>query len=331
MNSKLRQEILNELKFLLNEQEEAGGTGMFSEDLDDIFQDINDAQTSSIGGLSYINLTNFGDDIDEGELARFIEAGKVIKSETSLTAPDAKKAFDKVCATPLLLINRAGPTDTYFYVTCKQVGGIKIPISAKKLTDEGNEAMLKPLIDEITSGTAPSANTEADKFCGDKADNTPVPQNISGAMQNLVCKDKKAVDAGQQPAPAPTPAPAPDAGQSATAKGNIKCADEQAIIIYQQWLKYVHKKNIAVDGSYGPITHAAAAAVLGEKRTFDQVKANPNEICKFALDNKDKWSAEIKAKNPKVVPGQRRLEENYYDNKKLVEAKQLFNKLLKNI
>lgn len=133
-----------------------------------------------------------------------------------------------------------------------------------------------------------------------------------------------------------------DSGQKATGKGNVKCADEQAIVIYQQWLKYVKKKNISVDGSYGPLTHAAAAAVFGEKETFGDIKKDPQRICKFALEHKAEWSDAIQKANPKVKVGQketgRSLEEskqfkyeNFYNSRKEKEANLLFEKLMRKL
>jgi hypothetical protein len=290
----MRQEILKELKFLLNEQEEAGGTGMLSEDLDDLLQDVNDCETGSIAGLAYLNLTNFGDDIDEGELAKIIEFGKAIKSEKSLSDPDAKNAFNKMCKTPLLLINRAGRTDTYFYVICRSVGGLKVPVSARKLVDEGNEAVLQTMIDEIIGqppSPAPVTSSETGNFCSDpKNEGKPVPELI-----NFICRGGQAVSTASTSGS--------DGGQSMTGKGNVKCKDPTLIVIYQQWLKYVKKQNVSVDGSYGPNTHAAAAKVLGETQTFEQVKNDPNRICNFATRKKAEWTAEIQKVAPKVKIG----------------------------
>jgi len=421
MKNNLRQKILNELKFLLNEQEEAEEgvlSGQFSEDLDDILEDINDANIKNIAGFDYIDLTTMEDSTDEGELNLLVKSFKNVTKLSQLQDPDTQKAINKICRTNMLLINSFGPTDTYFYVSCKQTSDskLRVPVSAKKIGSQGQEVTFQATIEQIQQGstpTPPSTGNETGNFCADPANNgKPVPDLI-----NFVCKDGQAVTT------APGTTPAPDAGQSKTDKGNIQCTDPQAIVIYQQWLKYVYNKNVSVDGSYGPLTHAAAAAVLGEGGAFEQIKADPQRVCKYALENKAKWSAEIKAKNPKVVPGQKeagggggkskgspttknkvmfdqmsentkelikkfhpnigavdfayknpskwvlnipnntgtaddqgvlvaqtelynsiqqdankdvqilqqRLEENYYDNKKLVEAKQLFNKLLKNL
>lgn len=345
MNNKLRQEILKEIKFLLNEQEEAeqgvfGGT--FSEDLDDILEDINDANIKEIAGFSYIDLTTMEDSTDEGELNLLVKSFKDVSDSSEIIDPDAQKAIEKVCSTNILLINSVGRTDTYFYVSCKQTSDskLRVPVSAKKIGLQGQEAAFPGIIKKIKQGsTSTPTSSEADKFCGDKADNTPVPQNISGIMQNLVCKDKKAVDAGQQPVPSPAPVPQGQIG--AQGKNSFKCKNKEDVAVFQQWLR------VKEDCSVGIQTITAAKSKGLKLNLEDYFSAeglsqkqiqNQFEFCNSLRTNRGGYEAEIKksgqevrGKCPVAVSPAIEESKNFYDNKKLNEAKQLFDKLLKKL
>jgi len=121
---------------------------------------------------------------------------------------------------------------------------------------------------------------------------------------------------------------------SITPNGNIKCRDRSLIVTYQQFLKYVYQKEVKVDGIIGPETQKAAQEVYGKNTTLDDVKQTA--VCKWLAKNKPTWISAIKSYRKKApakeetapaVPNEGR----FYDNKKLVEAKKLYERLLENL
>jgi hypothetical protein len=330
MKNNLRQQILNELNFILREQieqpAEAGGAGMMSEDLDDIVEDINDSDKESIAGHSFLNLTNFGDETDEGEIAKLISFAKTVEKQEDLTDQKTINAFNKICETPLLLINRAGPVDTFFYVSCRKIGSLNTPFSVRKLVDEGDEAALTMLMNKIKGIPVPPVNVP--KECPDKSE--PVEKLPDGTQK---CKDGTIIKPDSSPTPAPntSPIPAPEGGGLGEQYSrSFSCIDTEAVLLWQESL------GVKKDGKIGINTLKKAkqknptlfTAKLEEyleigpdKKPTTDAKTRQNGLCSYISKNKEEYKKSKKLEESK----------NFYDNKKLTEAKKLFNKLMKNL
>jgi hypothetical protein len=371
MNKKLRQKIVKELNFILREQmeqpAEAGGTGIMSEDLDDIVEDINDSDKESIAGHSFLNLTNFGDETDEGEIAKLISFAKTVEKQEDLTDQKTINAFNKICETPLLLINRAGPVDTFFYVSCRKIGSLNTPFSVRKLVDEGDEAALTMLMNKIKG--MPVTPVGVPKECPDKSE--PVEKLPDGTQK---CKDGTIIKPDVSPTPAPGKYPQGSMKCKKCSDINVGCVGPDVAEIQKALsqkvsgfsmshpevssqtfgqataeavIKFKESGNF-LSPPFTPKVGASTAKALGikcgsggsgsKKSSEDKSSAKPDS-------SSGSIATGIQYKCPagqKYVPGTGKCSDgsdptmvkeskNFYDNKKLTEAKKLFNKLMKNL
>jgi len=126
------------------------------------------------------------------------------------------------------------------------------------------------------------------------------------------------------PTPGPSPQPKPDTGGGGTAFGKSFQCKPGAVAKFQKWLNTKGQK-IIVDDKFGEKTFAAAKAVGNTNLDFsmynsledfkDQTKRN--QLC-TNIENDSRWNQMTESKN-------------FYDNKKLLEAKLLYNKLTKKL
>jgi len=302
MKNDMKQKILSEIRKLLKEGfSENVGAGL----------DNCSYMISGAGGKNYTVLNGSDESITEPEFRRYINDG----------APDIN-ANKKICANRsigIVIVDGSGlDADSLVFVECRENKPVSLKRGHRASTPGDVANSLRLAIEEgwkLTPNQQLASNSET------------VP--------------------GDKPEISPTTKPSPTSAFDGelTKKGNIVCKDKTFIAVYQQWLKYVKKQNIKIDGSYGPLTHAAAESVFG-KKSFDEVK-NSN-ICSWIGSQKSAWEKEIKKVAPNVVIGQIEgkaapvkpeeqpiakpaSEGRFYDNKKLVEAKRLYKKLLRDI
>jgi hypothetical protein len=298
MNNKMRQEILNELKFLLKEVDISTNKGFFSQDQEEVLIKIQEANVDSENGISFINLTDFGKMVNERSLASLISSIK----DADLNELDSTglAAIKKLCSKKIVLVDEYGSVDPYFYVKC----GNGKPFSAVRLGYEGKEDEFQDFIKRIESGVTP----------------TPTPS----------------------PTPSPAPTPKPEEGQvGVQGKNSFKCPIQEDVAVFQQWL------GVKEDCSVGVNTIKAAQGkgmTLNLQDYFSagsltlEQKQKQIQFCNSLKTNRPGYEAEI-IKSGQTVRGKCsatssvsvKESKNYYDNKKLNEAKTLFNKLLKNL
>ena len=298
MNNKMRQEILEELKFLLKEIDISTNKGFFSQDQEEVLTKIQEADIESKDGIKFINLTDFGKMVNERSLASLINSIKDANLSELDSTGDA--AIKKLCSNKIVLVDEYGSVDPYFYVKCKDGK----PFSAVRLGYEGKESEFKDFIKKIENGTNP----------------TPTPS----------------------PAPQPSPTTKPEEGTvGAQGKNSFKCPNQDDVAVFQQWL------GVKEDCSVGVNTIKAAQGkgmTLNLQDYFSAGTLSPEQkqkqiqFCNSLKTNRPGYEAAI-TKAGQTVRGKCsatssvsvKESKNYYDNKKLNEAKQLFNKLMKNL
>ena len=358
MNKELRQDILNKLKSLLNEQEAQQGVfgGTFSDDLDDILEDINDANIKEIAGFKYIDLTTMEDSTDEGELSLFIKSFKDVSELSQLQDPVAMAAINTICRTNILLINSVGPTDTYFYVSCKKVSDslLQVPVSATKVGLEGEESTFAAKIAGIKKGftpatpatpATPSTGSETGNFCDDpKNEGKTVP----GLTQRFVCKNKTAVNVDTSPSPGPSPSPNRKLSCKRCRSIGLGCPDSKHVREIQAILAKLNLINVSENG-FGPSTHDAVIKFQTAKKLEpDGIVGQKTCLAMGLMKRRKKVAPAPAAPTPPVtstppppvsdelkgLPNKGPLDPleesvDFYDKKKLLEAKKIFGRLIK--
>lgn len=236
--------------------------------------------------------------------------------------------------------------------------------------EDGFESDDKPVIEKViqeidyATGAQLSDQALADEWCRTNPEMKGKPVDLSGARiqsgeKRYTC-DANGEKAIPSDATQPSATPAPGVAKAGTIESiisqgtkTIRCPDRSLIIVYQQWLKYVKgAKNLVIDGAYGKRTHDAAKTVFtNEQKNLEALGQQMKDFCTFLQSKKSEWTNDLKGKLPQGIqvgqaerndPGQPTAptqpvagtvgeSKNYYDNKKLNEAKILFNKLTKNL
>jgi hypothetical protein len=362
----MRQEILNELKFLLKEVDISTKKGLFTQDQDEVLIKIQEANFDSVNGIRFINLTDFGQIVNERSLASLISSIK----DADLNDLDSTglAAIKKLCSNNIVLVDEYGSVDPYFYVKCDNGK----PFSAVRLGYEGKEDEFQDFIKRIKSGVTPTPTPSPAPTPAP----TPKPEEGQVGVQgknSFKCPNQEDVAVFQQwlgvkedcSVGVITINAARGKGmtlnlQDYFSAGSLTPLQRQNQIQFCNSLKTnragyeaeIKKSGQTVRGKCSVISEGGS----GKKPQTKPSQGNNTGKCAdgkaapfgidsncFRLDdyvnkygltvNQDEYN-----KNPKEAEAnyaetrpQQKESKNYYDNKKLNEAKTLFNKLLKNL
>jgi hypothetical protein len=264
MENNLRQEILKELKIILNEEAGSGEPEEIAKNIlsSDIISMFNfDKEISKSGDKvaryeksdkQYIDATGYTDNVTKPEMDRYISVG----------APN-QQANDKLCkiTTGIIVLDGVGAYgDQAWQVKCTNGKPVSVQAITKDKSPRSIWDAYKKYVLNSTAGVSPA------------------PQPPTGGGGGATGGDTT-----------------PPSGDGTISSKSVRCADD-SVFVYQQWLKYIHGyTNLVVDGAYGKNTHAAAKKVFNEPKDLEQVK---QEVCRFARSKRAEWVEQLKSKIP---------------------------------
>lgn len=303
MSNKLRQQILNELKVILEAEGDAPAATpapaaapateapqLSKEELQKVRAELcgaNDAKCNKDEDFT-ADVDTLVDDLDG-----YVGDANINSINTIITKYKDKNAIDD--------------TDP---------NNIKVVSSMKRLSDlysldENGDSFvgdLEKVGTSMLSGIAAKTKTQILNVIKPEIARDPEKEakdKMLAQKQQAAQQQQQQAQATQQQQQQAQAAEQSKTGQMGNIKGNIVCNDATLVPLYQQWLKYVGGVNIVVDGVYGPQTHKVAQQVLSKKgpggkagdpnaskTTFEQAKAG-NTVCNYVAGAKEVMKTDI--------------------------------------